>query len=70
MRVEKRFGTQAEANAFREGVEYVNDSYVKVVGVEPDGDGFKVVLEDQDALPDDDGPDDPEDYADDPPEPA
>jgi hypothetical protein len=68
MRVEKRFGTRAEAEAFRAGIEYVNDPYVKVAGTEPDGDGFKVVLDDQDVVPDDDGPPDPADYADDAPE--
>jgi len=70
MRVEKRFGTMAEAEAFKAGVEYVNDAYVSVAGIEPDGDGFKVVLEDEDARPEDDGPDDPEDYADDGPDEA
>jgi hypothetical protein len=49
MTIEKRFPTRAEALAFVEGVEWVNDSAVKVLSVNQDGEEWVVLLEDQDA---------------------
>ena len=47
--VETVYGSPQEANAFREGVEYVNDSAITVVGViEKDGQ-YSVLLFDLDA---------------------
>jgi hypothetical protein len=55
-KVRKSFATCAEAEAFKEGVEYVNDSYCEVLGIEEGDGGFVVVLDDRDYIPDDDPP--------------
>jgi hypothetical protein len=45
---EKRFATKPEANAFVEGVEYVNDSALEVLGVLKRGKGWVVRIADED----------------------
>ena len=51
-RTEFRFATQAEAIAFKRGVEYVNDSAVEARGpVERNGE-WVVEVDDEDALED------------------
>ena len=43
------FGTAQEANAFREGVEYANDSALKVTGIQEERGQYVVFLLDEDA---------------------
>ena len=45
---EKRFATKAEAKAFVEGVEYVNDSALEVLDVLKRGKGWVVRIADKD----------------------
>jgi hypothetical protein len=44
----KKFGTAQEANAFREGVEYANDSALSVVDIIEDKGQYSVLLYDED----------------------
>lgn len=51
MKVRREFNSRAEAEAFREGVEYVNDSAVEVLVVRRKGRIWQVIMEDTDAMP-------------------
>jgi hypothetical protein len=42
------FETRAEANAFVDGVEYVNDSSIQVLGIKKIGYGYQVDVSDND----------------------
>ena len=42
------FATKAEAEAFVEGVEFVNDGALTVTGIKEEDDRFVVVMEDED----------------------
>jgi len=52
IREDKRFKTQEEAQAFLDGVNYVNDSSIETIGVNrsphPDGRNYIAVFEDRD----------------------
>jgi len=68
MRVEKKFDTKQEAAAFKAGVEYVADPAVRIAGVEPAGPGlaFRVLIDDDSVVSQDDPPD-ADEYPDDEP---
>jgi len=43
-----QFGTKKEAEAFKQGVEYANDSALAVLGVKKTKNGWAVILQDKD----------------------
>ena len=52
--IRRAFGTKAEAEAFLDGVEYVNDSSIERLRVERDGDEYVAVVWDDDEDDEDD----------------
>jgi hypothetical protein len=46
---ERIFGSAQEANAFREGIEYANDSALTVVGIDEHKGQYSVFMFDEDA---------------------
>jgi len=44
------FDTKGEAKAFQEGVEYVNDSTIHVIGINPRNGRWLVTFEDEDEM--------------------